>query len=99
MLAKPQYVARLAGQLLDRRIVEPFRPVISEVRPIPLPPLEIVHHIAAADDHHAMVPQPAETYREIEMMVQRLQCVDRAPTLATGVEAMAAAAMAWNAAR
>jgi len=77
MLEQLQDVAGRARQQLGGRIVEPLRPVERRIGLAPLHPPEVVDDIAAAEQEHATIPQGREPGRELQVVLQGSQRIDR----------------------
>ena len=77
MLHQLQCTVGIAYELGDGRIVEALRPVEAKVRLLPLKPPEVVHHVSAGEDHHAPIPQRRKPSRQVQMIIQRPERVDR----------------------
>src|SRR3712207_7552583 len=57
--------------------VEALRPVEAGVRHRPADPTQVVDDVAAADHQHAVLPQRSERGAELQVVVERLERVDR----------------------
>ena len=77
MFQQLQRVAGIAGELLDHRVIEPNVPVKRRIWLIPLNARKVVHHVAAAEDHHSPFAQGREARAQFQMVVDRLQSIDR----------------------
>ncbi len=70
-----QVARRRRHQLLDG-IVEALRPGLAAVGVAPLDAPQVVNHVAAGDDHHALIEQRRQPRPQVEVIVHRLRRVD-----------------------
>jgi hypothetical protein len=77
MLCQPQRVPRRLRHLPHRRLVEPLRPVECRIGLVPGDAAEIVDDVAARHHQDSPLSQRRQPPPQREMIVERLQRVDR----------------------
>src|SRR3546814_5845221 len=77
MLGEPENVTWALAQQRGRGIVESPIPIRRPIGTAPVDATEVVHDVAAAHDQHALAAERREAGAEVEVVLERLQGVDR----------------------